>query len=123
MWVMQHKTDTTRIKFVFQSILYGCDLYLLSKCCTRIYGHSLHLDSQNMNGGLNSYYALTIIIMFLAAYCVVAVESVGRQTPIAFLDRVKDDFTKRYGGGKASAAGASSLNREFGYVLCTAYYI
>uniref|UniRef100_A0A0E0DPH8 Longin domain-containing protein n=1 Tax=Oryza meridionalis TaxID=40149 RepID=A0A0E0DPH8_9ORYZ len=25
-------------------------------------------------------------------YCVVAVESVGRQIPIAFLDRVKDDF-------------------------------
>jgi vesicle-associated membrane protein 72 len=66
---------------------------------------------------------LTIIIIFLAAYCVVAVESVGRQTPIAFLDRVKDDFTKRYGGGKAATAGASSLNREFGYVLFTAYYI
>lgn len=50
-------------------------------------------------------------------YCVVAVESVGRQTPIAFLDRVKDDFTKRYGGGKTAPAGASSLNREFGSKL------
>ncbi|EOY05352.1 Vesicle-associated membrane protein 721, VAMP7B [Theobroma cacao] len=34
------------------------------------------------------------------AYCVVAVESAGRQVPIAFLERVKEDFNKRYGGGK-----------------------
>ncbi|KAG8098637.1 hypothetical protein GUJ93_ZPchr0013g36030 [Zizania palustris] len=50
-------------------------------------------------------------------YCVVAVESVGRQIPIAFLDRVKDDFTKRYGGGKAASAAANSLSREFGSKL------
>jgi vesicle-associated membrane protein 72 len=48
---------------------------------------------------------------------VVAVESVGRQIPIAFLDRVKEEFTKKYGGGKAATAAASSLNREFGYAL------
>ncbi|KAG6394860.1 hypothetical protein SASPL_145450 [Salvia splendens] len=47
-------------------------------------------------------------------YCVVAVESAGRQLPIAFLERVKDDFTKKYGGGKASTAGPNSLKREFG---------
>ncbi|KAL0383708.1 UNVERIFIED_CONTAM: Vesicle-associated membrane protein [Sesamum calycinum] len=47
-------------------------------------------------------------------YCVVAVESVGRQIPIAFLERVKEDFTKKYGGGKAATAVANSLNREFG---------
>jgi hypothetical protein len=29
---------------------------------------------------------------------VVAVESAGRQIPIAFLERVKEDFNKRYGG-------------------------
>ncbi|AQK62270.1 Vesicle-associated membrane protein 722, partial [Zea mays] len=46
-------------------------------------------------------------------YCVVAVESVGQQIPIAFMDRVKEDFTKRYGGGKAATAAANSLNREF----------
>ncbi|KAJ8763887.1 hypothetical protein K2173_003669 [Erythroxylum novogranatense] len=33
-------------------------------------------------------------------YCVVAVESAGRQIPIAFLERVKEDFYKKYGGGK-----------------------
>ncbi|RZR98293.1 hypothetical protein BHM03_00027611, partial [Ensete ventricosum] len=54
-------------------------------------------------------------VMNLAAYCVVAVESVGRKIPIAFLDRVKEDFNKRYGGGKAATASANSLSREFGY--------
>ncbi|CAA0823889.1 Putative vesicle-associated membrane protein 726 [Striga hermonthica] len=47
-------------------------------------------------------------------YCVVAVESVGRQIPIAFLERIKEDFTKKYSGGKAATAVANSLNREFG---------
>lgn len=46
-------------------------------------------------------------------YCVVAVESAGRQIPIAFLDRIKDDFNKKYGGGKAATAVANSLNKEF----------
>ncbi|KAH6816167.1 vesicle-associated membrane protein 726 [Perilla frutescens var. frutescens] len=47
-------------------------------------------------------------------YCVVAVESTGRQLPIAFLERVKEDFNKRYGEGKAATAGQNSLNKEFG---------
>ena len=55
--------------------------------------------------------------MDTAAYCVVAVESAGRQIPIAFLERVKEDFNKRYGGGKAATAVANSLNKEFGYLL------
>ncbi|XP_055822093.1 putative vesicle-associated membrane protein 726 [Solanum dulcamara] len=50
-------------------------------------------------------------------YCVVATESAGREIPLAFLDRVKDDFSKRYGGGKAATASAKSLNREFGSKL------
>lgn len=45
----------------------------------------------------------------------VADESAGRQVPIAFLERVKDDFVARYGGGKAATAAANSLNKEFGY--------
>ncbi|CAA7397696.1 unnamed protein product [Spirodela intermedia] len=47
-------------------------------------------------------------------YCVVASESVGTQLPMAFLDRVKEDFIKRYGGGKATTAPANSLDRDFG---------
>lgn len=46
-----------------------------------------------------------------------AVESVGRELVMAFLDRIKEDFTKRYGGGKATTAAPKSLNKEFGY-LC-----
>ncbi|EHA8586861.1 Synaptobrevin 1 [Cocos nucifera] len=42
------------------------------------------------------------------------IESAGRQIPIAFLERVKEDFKKRYGAGKAATASANSLNREFG---------
>ncbi|KAK9076454.1 hypothetical protein SSX86_004789 [Deinandra increscens subsp. villosa] len=47
-------------------------------------------------------------------YCVVAAESAGRQVPMAFLERIKDDFNKKYGGGKAATAIANSLNKEFG---------
>ncbi|CAK9139000.1 unnamed protein product [Ilex paraguariensis] len=50
------------------------------------------------------------------AYCVVAKDSVGKQISIAFLERMKADFKKRYGGGKADTAVAKSLNKEFGYV-------
>ncbi|GLT68591.1 hypothetical protein SLA2020_408060 [Shorea laevis] len=49
-------------------------------------------------------------------YCVVAIESVGRQIPIAFLERVKEDFSKRYGGEKATTT-IKSLNKEFGSKL------
>ncbi|KAI4992816.1 putative vesicle-associated membrane protein 726 [Hordeum vulgare subsp. vulgare] len=47
-------------------------------------------------------------------YCVVATESAGRQLPIGFIERVKEDFAKKYSGGKAKTAGANSLKREFG---------
>ncbi|KAL6564014.1 hypothetical protein OROHE_005254 [Orobanche hederae] len=56
----------------------------------------------------------TCYLSGMLAYCIVAVESVGRQIPIAFLERVKEDFTKKYGGGKAATAVAKSLNKEFG---------
>jgi len=47
-------------------------------------------------------------------YMVVADETIGRQTPFAFLERVKEDFKRRFGGGKADTAVAHSLDREFG---------
>lgn len=58
---------------------------------------------------------LNVFVLDSAAYCVVASESAGRQIPIAYLERVKDDFNKRYAGGKAGTAVANGLNREFGY--------
>ncbi|KAF8731756.1 hypothetical protein HU200_015690 [Digitaria exilis] len=51
------------------------------------------------------------------AYCVVAKESVPKNVSVAFLERLKDDFMKRYGGGRADTALAKSLNKEYGYVL------
>ncbi|KAK6161790.1 hypothetical protein DH2020_005171 [Rehmannia glutinosa] len=53
-------------------------------------------------------------LFFNFAYCVVAVDSAGRQIPIAFLERIKDEFNKKYGGGKAATAGPNSLKKEFG---------
>lgn len=47
-------------------------------------------------------------------YCVVATESAGRQLPIAFLERIKDEFNKKYSGGKATTAAPKSLSKEFG---------
>ncbi|KAI3455838.1 hypothetical protein Pfo_012501 [Paulownia fortunei] len=47
-------------------------------------------------------------------YCVVAEESAGRQVPMAFLERIKDDFLSKYGGGKAATTPANGLNKEFG---------
>ncbi|KAL2468270.1 putative vesicle-associated membrane protein [Forsythia ovata] len=41
----------------------------------------------------------------------------NKQIPMAFLERIKEDFTKKYGGGKAATAVANSLNREFGTSL------
>ncbi|KAG0475788.1 hypothetical protein HPP92_015474 [Vanilla planifolia] len=50
-------------------------------------------------------------------YCVVVKESVPKYVSIAFLERVKEDFRKRYGGGKADTAIAKSLNKEFGPMI------
>ncbi|KAJ7546646.1 hypothetical protein O6H91_08G048800 [Diphasiastrum complanatum] len=50
-------------------------------------------------------------------YMVVADEDFGRQIPFAFLERVKEDFKRRYGGGKAATAIAHSLDKEFGSKL------
>ncbi|KAF5736980.1 hypothetical protein HS088_TW14G01135 [Tripterygium wilfordii] len=51
------------------------------------------------------------------AYCVVSKESVSKQISIAFLERMKADFKKRYGGGRADTAMAKSLNKEFGPIM------
>lgn len=48
------------------------------------------------------------------AYCVVATESAGREVPLAFLERIKEDFNRRYAGGKAATATANSLTKDFG---------
>lgn len=51
------------------------------------------------------------------AYCVVAKESAPKHASIALLERLKVDFRKRYGGGRADTAIAKSLNKEFGPII------
>lgn len=36
---------------------------------------------------------------------------------MAFLERIKDDFVSKYGGGKGATAPVNSLNKEFGSKL------
>jgi hypothetical protein len=52
--------------------------------------------------------------LIIAAYCVVATESAGRQIPMAFLEMIKEEFNRRYSGGEAGTATANSLTRDFG---------
>ncbi|MED6189394.1 hypothetical protein PIB30_095614 [Stylosanthes scabra] len=47
-------------------------------------------------------------------YCVVAVESISRQVAMGFLERIMEDFTKRFDATRAAAAAPNSLNKEFG---------
>lgn len=60
---------------------------------------------------------IILLRMYGYTYCAMAVESAGRQIPIAFLERVRKDFVKRYGGGKAATTPTNSLDREFGSKL------
>ncbi|KAL5702498.1 hypothetical protein ACHQM5_027711 [Ranunculus cassubicifolius] len=71
-------------------------------------------DSNNKFTYIKDGHSFTYLIENGYTYCVVATDAAGRQLPIAFLERTKDDFNKRYGGGKAATAVATSLNMEFG---------
>ncbi|XP_058203220.1 vesicle-associated membrane protein 724-like [Rhododendron vialii] len=52
------------------------------------------------------------------AYCAVAKESVENQLSFAFLENLKGDFEKIYGGGtEADTAVAKSLDKEFGPIM------
>lgn len=76
------------------------------------------LPSSNNKFTFNcDHHTFNFLVQDGYAYCVVAKESVGKQISIAFLERVKADFKKRYGGGKADTATAKSLNKEFGPVM------
>jgi len=76
--------------------------------------------------------------LFCVVFLVVAVEAVGRSVPFVFLERVRDDFMKRYGASinaedphpladeddddlfEDRFSIAYQLDREFGYVFVTA---
>jgi hypothetical protein len=82
------------------------------------------LQAYNLTATIDHMMMIICILMVtlllfehFVAYCVVAKESVPKNVSVAFLERLKDDFMKRYGGGKADTALAKSLNKEYGYVL------
>jgi len=85
---------------------------------------------------VNTYANLRILFLRFAVFLVVADESVGRSVPFVFLDRVKDDFMKRYGASIKNDSThpladddddddlfedrfsiAYNLDREFGFVV------
>lgn len=85
-------------------------------------------QSQSQSNTVQCLHVMSCITLIrlslrVVAYCVVAVESAGRELPIAFLERIKDDFYKRYGTGKGKTANAKGLNREFGYLFMHIYPI
>jgi vesicle-associated membrane protein 72 len=64
---------------------------------------------------LNFWHGYLVLCWnWIVAYLVVADEEFGRQIPFAFLERVKEDFRRRYQGGRADMAVEHSLDREFG---------
>ncbi|KAL1548446.1 vesicle-associated membrane protein 724-like isoform X2 [Salvia divinorum] len=78
----------------------------------------LRLSSTNNKFTYNcDHHIFNFLVEDGYAYCVVAKESVGKQISIALLERIKADFRKRYGGGKADTAVAKSLNKEFGPLM------
>ncbi|KAF6135955.1 hypothetical protein GIB67_006847 [Kingdonia uniflora] len=78
----------------------------------------LKLPSSNNKFTYNcDHHTFNFIVQDGYAYCVVAKESIGKHVSIAFLEGMKADFRKRYGGGKADTAVAKSLNKEFGPVM------
>nr|GMD85316.1 vesicle-associated membrane protein 724 [Ipomoea batatas] len=63
-------------------------------------------------------HTFTFLVEEDYTYCVVVNESLGTQSSIAFLENIKTDFRKRYGGGgKADTATANSLDKEFGAIM------
>ncbi|WVZ05389.1 hypothetical protein V8G54_018735 [Vigna mungo] len=74
-------------------------------------GHTFNYFNDNGFSNLSSSVASILSIPPRFSFFL---ESVGRQLAMAFLERIKDDFSKRYGGGKAATATSKSLNKEFG---------
>jgi vesicle-associated membrane protein 72 len=63
-------------------------------------------------GLLWEYVDMFLCWKWPAAYLVVADEEFGRQIPFAFLDRVKEDFKRRYLSGNGAVTPA--VGKEFG---------
>ncbi|CAL0325811.1 unnamed protein product [Lupinus luteus] len=114
--------------FVARGTIVLCEYYTqFNENFAAIASHCLHkLPSSSSSSSSSSNNNFTYIcdrhtFIFILqdgyAYCVVAKECVSEHISIAFLERVKEDFKRRYGGGKADIASVKSLNNEFGPVM------
>uniref|UniRef100_A0A0E0K977 Uncharacterized protein n=1 Tax=Oryza punctata TaxID=4537 RepID=A0A0E0K977_ORYPU len=92
--------DHTEVSGNFASVAAQC----LQKLPSTNNRHSYNCDGHTFNYHVHDGFT----------YCVVATESAGRQLPVGFIERVKEDFSKKYSGGKARSATANSLKREYG---------
>ncbi|KAL0740623.1 hypothetical protein Bca4012_082136 [Brassica carinata] len=107
--------DFTDFKGNFTSIAAQCLQKLPSSNNKVIYNCDGHTFNYLVENGFTMLFLAGV--QGIIAYCVVAVDSAGREIPMAFLERVKEDFNKRYSGGKAATAQVNSLNKEFGSKL------
>ncbi|KAG6392156.1 hypothetical protein SASPL_146367 [Salvia splendens] len=103
----------------FNSIAYQCLQKLPASNNKFTYNCDNHTFNYLVHDGfsIDSYTDFCVLLKFEVdrrPYCVVAEESAGRQLPMAFLERIKDDFVAKYGGGKAATFPANGLNKEFG---------
>ena len=74
----------------------------------------LLFDQNPLTVEIETLDAYRNFVVLHVAYCVVAKDTMSKQISIAFLERMKADFRKRYRGGKADTAIPKSLNKEFG---------
>ncbi|OIW00028.1 hypothetical protein TanjilG_26365 [Lupinus angustifolius] len=106
--------------FVARGTMVLCEFTQFTENYADIASHCLHKlpsssssSSNNNNNNFTYNYDHHTFIFLLQdgyAYCVVAKECVSKYISIAFLERVKEDFKRRYSGGKADIA-------EFGPVM------
>ncbi|TQD87966.1 hypothetical protein C1H46_026464 [Malus baccata] len=59
-------------------------------------------------------YIFNYLIDGRLTYCVVAAEAIGREIPLAFLNKINKDFTGKYCRPLVEALFANSLNNELG---------
>lgn len=86
------------------------------------YGHSFNFLARDGFGMIVPplpFFLYTFMFSFshllcflLPVYSVVAAESIGREVPFGFLERIQNDFSQRYDRGKVIAP--ASINREYG---------
>ncbi|KAI3707143.1 hypothetical protein L6452_25399 [Arctium lappa] len=111
LWLENHHLEIL-IYFTFFPFPY-IQPFELCKGVAHCHGHCvLHRDLKPQNLLVDKEKGiLKIANLGLGRAFRVPLKSYTHEVPIAFLERVKEDFTKKYGGGKAATSVANSLNK------------